>query len=91
MAVTITPNIVVCPHCDKDFIYNKVNGIALLQLIHDIDARKRMYCRLALDDLERLAQRDELTFQAAKKIVLDAMNDLTRAVSTDLGFGAEAE
>lgn len=91
MTVLVTPNVVVCPHCDKDFIYNKVNGIALLQLLHDIDARKRMYCRLALDDIEKLAEKGELTFAAAKKIYLDSMNDYTRDISTALGFGREAE
>lgn len=89
--ITLSPNVVTCPHCDKQFIHNKVNGIALLQLINDIDARKRMYCRLALDDIEKLADRNELTFAATKKIFLDSMNDFTRAINTELGFGTEAE
>ncbi len=91
MAYLVSPNIIVCPHCNKEFEYNRVNGIALLQLIADIEARKRMYTRLALEDIERLVEHDELKFPAIRKIVLDSMNDFTRAISTELGFGTEAE
>lgn len=80
-------NIAVCPSCNAQFAHNKVNGVALLQASHDVEARKRMYCRLTLDSLERLSQEKNLTFQMIKKVVLDNMNDFNRDIQTMLGFG----
>jgi hypothetical protein len=83
------PNIVVCPHCDKEFIHNKVNGVSLVQGAQDIEARKRVYIKLMLDMLE--SRTDAKDFPAIKKIVLDHFNDMIRDVHTILGFGTEAE
>lgn len=86
------PNRIICPHCGEGFENNKINGIALIQAIGNIDARKRMYCKLTLDDLERLEhQSGHIPFNGAKKIVLDNFNDLIRDVQTILGLGADAE
>jgi hypothetical protein len=83
------PNIVVCPHCDQQFIYNKVNGVSLVQAAQDVEARKRVYIKLMLDMLQsRLTEED---FKPTKKIVLDHFNDMIRDVHTIMGFGTEAE
>jgi hypothetical protein len=87
---TITPNVIVCPHCDKEFLYNKVNGIAVLEIAQNLEARKRMHCRLTLDTLEREFPGGKLP-PAIKKAVLDGYNDLARDLHTILGFGTEAE
>jgi hypothetical protein len=84
-------NYVVCPHCEKEFVYNKVNGIALIEAAQNIESRKRMYLRLTLDNLERLSREGKMDFLAVKKTVLDNMNDLVRDIHTILGFGSEAE
>jgi hypothetical protein len=83
------PNIVVCPHCDKEFIHNKVNGISLVQGAQDIESRKRVYLKLMLDMLE--SRLDSKEFPHVKKIVLDHVNDLVRDIHTILGFGTTAE
>jgi hypothetical protein len=84
-------NVVVCPHCGDKFIYNKVNGVALVQAAEDIEKRKRMYCRMTLDSLEKLHRDGGLTFAASKKIILDNFNDFSRDIHTIMGFGTEAE
>lgn len=84
-------NVVVCPHCGKQFEYNKVNGVALVEAAASIEKQKRMYCKLSLDALERLDSDGKLTFPQTKKILLDNFNDFTRAVHTILGFGNDAE
>lgn len=82
-----------CPSCGTTFEHNKVNGIALIQAVQSIDARKRMYCKLALDDLERIGSKGngQITFPEAKKVVLDNFNDLVRDIQTILGLGVDAE
>ncbi len=84
-------NKVVCPHCNTLFVYNRVNGLALIEVSQSIEARKRMYSKLTLDALERLEKSGTLTFAATRKIVLDNVNDLARDIHTILGFGTEAE
>jgi hypothetical protein len=85
-------NIVTCPECSVVFQHNKINGIALIQAIKNIDARKRMYCKLSLDDLERIQiKQGSIEFSEAKKIILDNFNDFVRDIQTILGLGAEAE
>jgi hypothetical protein len=86
-----TPYIVVCPHCNKEFVHNKVNGMAIIEAVQNVETRKRMYCRLALDALERDDKAGKLTFANAKKILLDNMNDLARDVHTIIGFGRDVE
>lgn len=86
----IIANAIVCPHCGKNFVHNRVNGMALLEVVQNVEARKRMHCRLTLDAMER-ADLDEPTFKAIKKVILDGYNDLARDVHTILGFGTEAE
>lgn len=83
-------NEVVCPHCSKVFIHNKVNGIALVELAQAIETKKRMHCRLTLSTLERELNQDVLP-KAIKKAVLDGYNDLARDIHTILGFGNDAE
>lgn len=83
--------VVVCPHCGKQFEHNKVNGVALVEAAANIEKQKRMYCKLSLDALERLAKEDNLTFPQTKKVLLDNFNDFTRAVHTIIGFGREVE
>lgn len=68
-----------------------VNGIALIDAANRIDTRKRMYCRLVLDSIERLDRTGELRFPIAKKIILDNFNDFCRDTQTIIGFGADAE
>lgn len=89
--ILFSPNVVVCPHCEKEFAYNKVNGIALIEAAQNIESRKRMYLRLTLDNLERLSRENKMEFVAVKKTVLDNINDLVRDIHTILGFGSEAE
>lgn len=85
-------NIITCPDCGTTFQHNKINGIALIQAIKNIDARKRMYCKLSLDDLERINNKNgNIEFSEAKKIVLDNFNDFVRDIQTILGLGAEVE
>jgi len=91
MTTVFSANLAVCPNCNHAFNHNKVNGVALIQAVNDIDARKRMYCRLTLDSLERLSLEKTLTFDLIKKIVLDNFNDFNRDVQTTLGWGDEAE
>lgn len=83
---------VVCPACGTTFENNKINGMALIQTVQNIDARKRMYCKLSLDDLERLSKNTgAVTFPEAKKIILDNFNDFVRDIQTIMGLGTEAE
>jgi len=82
-------NVAVCPSCHTQFAHNKVNGMAIIEAIGDIDARKRMYCRLTLDALERAGLEKTLTFNMIKKIVLDNFNDFNRDIQTMLGFGID--
>ena len=84
-------SIITCPYCTHSFENNKVNGLALQQAVANIDARKRMYCKLSLDDLERLSRAGVIGFPEAKKIVLDNFNDFVRDINTILGWGVEAE
>ena len=83
-------NIVVCPNCEHKFNYNKVNGVTLVQIAQDIEARKRMRSKLTLDALE-LSDKGGIPFTVARKIVLDSLNDLARDVHTIIGFGTEVE
>lgn len=87
---TYQPNVVVCPHCSQEFVNNKVNGMALIEIATSIEARKRMHCRLSLDALERVLTNDP-AWPQVKKLVLDGYNDLARDIHTILGFGTEVE
>lgn len=87
----IPKNIVVCPSCETQIEYNKVNGVALLEAVKDIEARKKMYCRLTLDTLERIKKDDLIPYTAVRKIVLDALSDFARDVDSIIGFGTEVE
>ena len=85
----VTPSIIVCPHCDKEFMYSRVNGMALVELVQIIEQRKRMRIRLTLDSLDR--EFSEGIPSPVKKAVLDGYNDLARDIHTLLGFGLDAE
>ena len=89
--MTFESNKVVCPKCDNHFEHNKINGVALVEAASDIEKRKRMYCKLSLDALERLQKDDKLNVPQIKKIILDNFNDYTRDVHTIIGFGRDAE
>jgi hypothetical protein len=82
-------NIAVCPNCQHTFKHNKVNGLAIIEAVSNIDARKRMYCRLTLDQLEKMALDSTLTFDLIKKLILDNFNDFNRDIQTILGWGAD--
>jgi hypothetical protein len=89
-----SPNIIVCPSCGKDFEYNKVNGIALMEVVSALEARKRMYIRLTLDNIERQLRKEGaavIDYASLKKTILDNMNDYSRDVNSILGFGVDAE
>lgn len=90
MGITITPNVVVCPHCEKQFEYNRVNGLALIELAQTIESQKRMHCRLTLDSLELQYPNKKLP-PAVKKAVLDGYNELARGLHAVLGFGQDVE
>ena len=84
----IQPNIVVCPHCEKQFVHNKVNGIALLEIVNKVEALKRMHQRLTLNAMEN----DLGTLpKNVRKAVLDGYSDLARDVHAALGFGNDSE
>lgn len=83
-------NLATCPTCGSQFEHNKINGVALVQAVNDIDARKRMHLRLMIDGLERL----DLTrpeFTAIRKVVLDGINEFNRDVQTILGLDDDVE
>ena len=84
-------NLVVCPSCNNSFVNNRVNGLALIEAVNHIESRKRMYCKLALDSLEKLDNGKALSFSAIKKIILDDFNDFNRDIQTILGIGQEVE
>lgn len=84
-------NIAHCPHCGEKFAHDKINGVALVAAISEIDSRKRMRCRLILNDLEDLANANKLKFTDIKKIFLDGINDFNRDVQTILGLDDDAE
>lgn len=87
MGVWIPPkSVVVCPNCDKQFEHNKVNGIAIIQAAGDIESRKKMRSRLALDALEDASRRGPLNYQFVRKTILDNFNDLARDVFTIIGL-----
>ena len=85
----IKPNTVVCPHCDKTFVHNRVNGLALLEIAQSVEAKKQVHCRLTLNTLDR-EYNGEIP-RAVKKAILDGYNDLARDIHTIMGFGTEAE
>lgn len=81
-------NVAVCPKCHSAFPHNKVNGMAVIEAIGNIDARKRMYLRLTLDGVERL-DLDEIAQKAIRKVIFDNFNDFNRDIQTMLGFGED--
>lgn len=85
----ITPNIVQCPNCKETFQHDRVNGLALIELASSINARKKMQCRLTLNDLER-EYGGEIPHNV-RKLVLDGYNELARGIATLIGYGTEAE
>ena len=85
----IKPNIIVCPHCEKEFIHNRVNGLALLEIVQNVEAKKRMHCKLTLDTLDR--EYPNGLPKSVRKAILDGYSDLARDIHTLLGFGTEAE
>lgn len=89
MTLQVTPNVVVCPHCEQPFQYNRVNGLALLEIANGIEQRKRTRIRLTIDALER--EYGGTVPPAVRKAILDGYNDLARDIHTLLGFGTQAE
>jgi hypothetical protein len=91
MVFVETPNEVICPHCNKKFLYNRINGLAQVEVAQDIESRKRVYCRLALNDIERLYRDGVPPYAYIRKIIMDNFNDLARDIHAMLGFGEEVE
>jgi len=90
----VLQNVVVCPYCDKAFEHNKINGIALVELASDIEARKRTCLKLTLDTIDSEVRAGNLSaaeFQKLRKIILDNVNDMIRDIHTHIGFGLESE
>ena len=85
----IFDNEVVCPKCQAQFISNKINGIALVEIAQTVESKKRMHCRLTLNALER--HFGGKLPPEVKKAILDGYNDLARDIHTIIGFGEEAE
>lgn len=83
-------NAVTCPFCGKDFENNKINGLSLVATVSDIDARKRTRTRQLLDDMEKLAL-TEPEYRAARKLILDSINDFNRDIQIILGLGDDLE
>lgn len=90
-AEVFSGNVATCPNCSTTFSHNKINGVALVAAVADIDSRKRMYCRLVLNDLEKLALSKQLKFVDIKKIILDNFNDFNRDIQTILGLDEDVE
>lgn len=88
MAVTVSPQTIVCPKCEQQFNYNKVNGIAMLEVMTTVESKKKMHCRLTLNTLER-ELKDTPYWPIVKKAVLDGYNDLARDVFAILGLEVE--
>ena len=84
----IQPNIVICPSCEHQFAHNRVNGIALLEIVQKVEALKRMYCRLTLNSIEK--DLNTLPPQV-RKTILDNYGDFARDIHATLGFGVDAE
>lgn len=84
-------NIATCPNCQHTFEHNRVNGVSLVAAVNDIDARKRMHCRLALDTIETHGGLSEVEFRAIRKVLMDSFNDFNRDVQTILGLADDVE
>lgn len=84
-------NIVSCPHCGCQFVYDRINGLAQVEIAQSIEARKRMYLRMTMDNMERLFRDPTISVAVVKKVIFDNFNDFTRDVHSILGFGDEAE
>ena len=83
-------NAVTCPSCGHDFENNKINGLSLVATVSDIDARKRTRTRQLLDDMEKL-NLTEPEYRAARKLILDSINDFNRDIQIILGLGEDLE
>ena len=90
MGTLFAGNLATCPSCGAQFEHNKINGVALVHAVNDIDARKRMHLRLIIDGLERL-DLDRPAFTAIRKVILDGINDFNRDVQTILGLEDDVE
>lgn len=66
----------------------RINGMGVLDLIHNIESHKKMHCRLTLNTLERELKTQQLP-PPIKKAVLDGYNDLVRDVYAILGVEPE--
>ena len=91
MVFVETPNEVLCPHCNKTFMYNRINGLAQVEVAQDIESRKRVYCRLALNAIERMYRDGIPQYSSIRKVIMDNFNDFTRDTHAILGFGEEVE
>lgn len=91
METVFPANLVTCPKCNNTFENNRINGLAVIEAINSIDARKRMYCKLALDSIERQMREGNLDYTKIKKVILDNFNDWGRDVQTILGMGDQVE
>jgi len=63
-----------------------IDGLNMFDVINLISRKNRRYMANALDELEEILGKDSEQFIAARKVVLDTMNDYTRSVFVNL-FG----
>jgi len=63
-----------------------IDGLNMFDVINLISRKNRRYMANALDELEEILGKDSEQFIAARKVVLDTMNDYTRSVFVTL-FG----
>lgn len=80
---------VVCPKCDHTFTNNRVNGLALIEVVNHIDAQRRVYSKLALDTLQEQLSPEE--FKIVRKVFLDRFGDWGRSIQTILGMGQDVD
>lgn len=63
-----------------------IDGFNMFDIITIINKKNRRYIANALDEMEEIMGKDSEQFVAARKVLLDTMNDFTRSVFVTL-FG----
>jgi hypothetical protein len=72
-----------CPNCHRND--NQINGLAVLEIVSALEAKKRMHCSVTLDALEMQFPDRQLP-PRIRKAVLDGYNDLARSLYLTLGL-----
>ena len=68
---------------------NVIQGVDILDYIHNIDKENKKFQAITLQNLEELIPNKDV-YKQARKIVLDSFNSYTRAVIRDI-FGDDFE